>query len=99
MNDCTDSPTGKHVFSKDYEYDQTNPPTNCQYCGTPKIRIPWKKILNLPADASFHDLGNVMAAHYPQTTHNEQVIVQLPNNKTIRRQKINGKWKNTEEIS
>lgn len=31
---CPSSPTGKHVFSKDLEYDSVNPPTNCEHCGT-----------------------------------------------------------------
>jgi hypothetical protein len=35
-NECEDSPTGKHVFSEDYEYDAVNPPVNCEYCGFEK---------------------------------------------------------------
>jgi hypothetical protein len=34
--ECEDSPTGKHEFVKDFEYDMAHPPTVCEHCGKPK---------------------------------------------------------------
>lgn len=33
---CEDSPTGKHVWSVDYEYDESGNTINCEHCGTEK---------------------------------------------------------------
>lgn len=31
--ECPDSPTGKHNFTPDWEYDHTGQTINCEYCG------------------------------------------------------------------
>jgi len=31
--ECPESPTGKHEFSPDIEYDPVDPPITCEHCG------------------------------------------------------------------
>ena len=33
IKECEDSPTGKHIFTSDLEYDSTGSTINCSYCG------------------------------------------------------------------
>lgn len=34
--ECRDSPSGRHVFSQDLEYDSSGKTWNCEHCGMPR---------------------------------------------------------------
>lgn len=36
MKECPSSPTGRHDFSQDMEYDSTGMTWNCEHCGAPQ---------------------------------------------------------------
>jgi hypothetical protein len=44
--ECEDSPTGRHVFTKDWEYDPSGKTVNCEYCGELKPTLKPRKRIN-----------------------------------------------------